>query len=147
MSWPRSDVLRVALPQGMTIAEPGVACCMEGGQTLALVKDVPGCGYRVLPLRPGAAATAPAAAEGTAIESRFYRVRFDPAGGAMLSILDKECGRELLDARAPYRGNQYLYVRGGDNPADPGHIPHGKPLDVSTPTGSHPPPAAAGRVG
>ncbi len=48
----------------------------------------------------------------TAIESRFYRVEFDPAGG-IASIRDKELDRELVDPQAPYRLNQYVYVAGG----------------------------------
>jgi hypothetical protein len=49
----------------------------------------------------------------TTLESRFYRVKFDPATGTIASVIDKECGRELVDRQAPYRLNQYLYVSGG----------------------------------
>ncbi len=51
--------------------------------------------------------------DGTTIESRFYRVTFDPAAGTVVSLVDKELGRELVDHQAPYRLNQYLYVSGG----------------------------------
>jgi len=76
-----------------------------------LIKDVPGCGYRVVPV-PEAKARTPSA--GTAIESKFYRVTFDASTGAVTSIFDKELNRELVDAKAPYRLNQYLYAAGGE---------------------------------
>jgi len=50
---------------------------------------------------------------GVALESKHYCVGFDPAAGAITSIRDKESGRELVDPKAPYRLNQYLYVAGG----------------------------------
>jgi hypothetical protein len=50
---------------------------------------------------------------GTTLESRYYRVVFDPEQGTIASLFDKELGRELVDRRAPYRLNQYLYVSGG----------------------------------
>ena len=130
-SWPRSDVLEVDLPEGTAVTDPAAACCQLGKTTLVSVKDVPACGYRVLPLgrvaRPESSegrgsrgprpslrserATQPI--EGTSIESRFYRVTFDPATGAIASLVDKELKRELVDPKSPYRLNQYLYVTGG----------------------------------
>jgi hypothetical protein len=133
MSWARTDVLRVELPQGMTIAGPGVVCCEDGATTVAVVEEVPACGYKVLKLHHGPQSATAQRREGTTIESRFYRVRFDPTSGAIVSVFDKPCGCELIEANAPYGGNQYLYVSGGDNPRDPGHIPQGKPLTVSAP--------------
>ena len=112
-SWPRTDILRVILPEGTTIAEPGVATCESTHGTYVLVRDVPACGYRVLKLQSGGTRPAPQPVEGAVIESNHYRVAFDPATGAVASILDKRAGRELVDPKAPYRLNQYLYVAGG----------------------------------
>jgi len=113
MSWPRTDILRVNLPEGMGVAEPDVQSYASPDGTIMLVKDVPACGYRVLKLAPQANQVQPKPAEGTVIESRFYRVQFDPAGG-ISSIHDKELDRELVDAKAPHRLNEYLYVAGGN---------------------------------
>jgi hypothetical protein len=112
-SWPRTDVLEVSLPEGMSVIDPPSSCCRLGETTLALVRDVPSCGYRVL--RVGAKADVPTAQplEGTRIESRFYRLEFDPATGAITSLVDKPLRRDLVDAKTPYRLNQYLYVSGG----------------------------------
>lgn len=49
----------------------------------------------------------------TEIESRYYRVVFNPATGGVKSIFDKELGKELVDAKTPYGANQYVYVAGG----------------------------------
>jgi hypothetical protein len=110
---PRTDAVAAALPEGMTVADKDAAVCQDGATTLVVARDVPAYGYRTLKL---AAGERPAAqpAEAAAIESRFYRIEFDPATGAARSIFDKTENRELLDPAAPYGANQYLYVSGGD---------------------------------
>jgi hypothetical protein len=45
------------------------------------------------------------------LESRFYRVAFDPATGAITSIRDKQLDIELVDQAAPHKFNEYLYER------------------------------------
>jgi hypothetical protein len=139
MSWPRSDLVEVELPEGMAVVDPDVTSCRVAGKTLACVKDVPACGYRVLRCGPRAdvpSATEPAEAgsrAGTKIESRFYRVTFDPATGAITSLVDKELGRELVDPAAPYPLNQYLYVSGGKGTSiERGGRPPAE-LSISTP--------------
>jgi hypothetical protein len=91
--------------------------------------EMPPLGYRTYAVRDKAAPAAGApAAVSTAVaapatrpatnvvESPFYRVTLDPATGSVRGIYDKELKRELVDASAPYRFNQYVYVTGGDNP-------------------------------
>ncbi len=112
-SWPRTEVIRAELPAGLGVAEGGAKACQAGADagTYLLVKDVPACGYQTIKLASGAP-SAPVVQEPPAntLESRFYRVTFDPATGGITSVLDKETGRELVDAQAPYRLNEYLYV-------------------------------------
>ena len=112
-SWPRTEVVPVRLPEEMSVAEPDAAPCEDGPDTLLLVKDVPACGYRVLKLAEKSDRRPAQSAEGTTLDSRFYRVTFDPAQGAITSLFDKDLNRELVDPKAPYRLNQYLYVTGG----------------------------------
>ena len=106
-SWPRTDVVRVTLPAGVGLADADVPYELTSEGTLLLVKDVPACGYRVLKLAPRARRTrrrdaADRPAEGNVIESRFYRVQFDPQTGGIVSIRDKELDRELgRSARRP----------------------------------------------
>jgi alpha-mannosidase len=52
--------------------------------------------------------------EGTTLDSRFYRIEFNPETGGIKSIRDKELERELLDPKAPYGANQYVYAQGGN---------------------------------
>jgi hypothetical protein len=47
-------------------------------------------------------------------ESRYYHLSLDPSSGAVRSLIDKETGTELVDASAPYKLNELLYVRGGE---------------------------------
>ncbi len=114
-SWPRTDILRVDLPEGIGIVEPGVSSHKTEHGTFAVVKDVPACGYRVLKLGARAKDQENPKAAGNVIESRFYRVEFDPATGGIVSIHDKELGRELVDRKAPFQLNQYIYAAGGNN--------------------------------
>jgi hypothetical protein len=101
-SWPRTDVamqITADAPFGKAM----------------VVKDVPPCGYRVLKPEVERVRVVGQLAEGTAIESRYYRVEFDPATGGIKSIRDKELGKELVDPKAPYGANQYVYVAGGND--------------------------------
>jgi len=66
---------------------------------------VPAIGYRTYRLRPRA--EPPVFADGvtasdTALESPFYRLELDPATGFVRSIMDRESGRELVDANAAH---------------------------------------------
>ena len=126
-SWPRSDVLWVDLPEGMDVVDADLHAHTTPQGTCLLVKDVPACGYRLVKLgRKQTSQDAAQPNQGKVIESRFYRVEFDPHSGAIVSIRDKELDRELVDAKAPFALNQYLYVAGGSkatrivmNPAAP----------------------------
>jgi len=113
-SWPRTDVLQVKLPDGTAVAGTGVACCDTEQGTLLEVKDVPPCGYRVLKLVAKAERPAAQPGQDSTLESRYYRLAFDPTSGAVTSLYDKELQRELVDPKAPYHLNQYLYVAGGN---------------------------------
>jgi len=45
------------------------------------------------------------------LESPFYAVSVDPAAGFITSIVDKQNGRELVDATAAHGFNEYIYDR------------------------------------
>lgn len=138
-SWARTDIVACELPEGMTIDEPDcpVIGTTEGARPTirVLVRDVPAWGYRALQLRVGAGvpkAVSQPAGDPAVIESRHYRAVFDRANGAIRSLVDKETGRELVDPRAPYRLNQYLYVAGGKGPANFESMPDATLLKIST---------------
>jgi hypothetical protein len=99
-SYPVSGIVRVDLPNG------------SAGEFWA--DAVPPVGFKVFPLSGALAARASSIQDETRIENRFYRVELDPKDGTVRSIYDKDLCRELADATAPYRINQYLYfVRDG----------------------------------
>jgi len=62
------------------------------------------------------------------VENAFYRIRIDPASGALASVYDKQLNRELVDRNSPYRFGQYLYVEGGDGQTRMIHPFHSLPL-------------------
>ena len=113
-SWPRTDMVQVQLPGDLGVADADIPSCQTPAGTLLLVKNVPSCGYKVLPLAPQSRTTPPTEDAGSTLESRYYRVIFNPTNGAVTSLFDKELHRELVDPNAPYQLNQYLYVAGGD---------------------------------
>ncbi len=82
-----------------------------------LAQDVPAVGYKCyavsIPETGPAAPSAPASTREPVVENAYYRVTLDAASGAVDSIWDKELNREIVDARSPYKFDQYLYVTGG----------------------------------
>ena len=82
-----------------------------------LAENVPAFGYRAYAIRRAAAPANPAEPSDKSwqIESRYYRVTFDTATGAIAQIHDKSIDRDLADPAAPYRLNELLYVAGGEN--------------------------------
>jgi hypothetical protein len=133
-SWPRTDVVEVTLPDGHAVVEPAVPSCRIGKTTWVAVRDVPACGYRALRRGPQTPIATAKPLDGTTIESRFYRVTFDPATGTISSVIDRELSRELVDRKAPHRLNQYLYVSGGKDSRiiNPKKDPAASELTVNT---------------
>ncbi len=87
----------------------------EGGACF-IAPDLPSAGYRSyrrLADRP-TPAQGPAPASESVMENEFYRVSLDPTTGAVKSVLDKETGRELVDAQSEYGLGEMLYVSGGE---------------------------------
>lgn len=139
-SWTRTDIVACQLPAGTAIEEPDCVAIetIENGRPAVrvLVRDVPAWGYRTLKLRTGGRlprAAGQPAGHPAVLESRHYRAEFDPASGGITSLLDKETGRQLVDPRAPYRLNQYLYVSGGKGPRNFESMPDAQLLKISAP--------------
>ncbi len=128
LSWPRTDVVRVALPSGPLREAKGKLRVVDrrlgGGAKfqmlgddalLVLAPDVPSMGYAVFAVTageapPGARAEGPGSeVRGNTIENRFYRVTVDAKTGGISSLYDKELGRELVDKTCPWPLNAYIY--------------------------------------
>jgi alpha-mannosidase len=133
LSWPRTDVVTVTLPAGPLREAKGRLRVVDRrtgsaakfqmigeGTVMILAPNVPSMGYAVFAVEPpggpeaapgGAPAAPPGgpAASGNAIENRFYRVTVDPQTGGISRLLDKETGREIVDASCSYPLNAYIY--------------------------------------
>ena len=116
----RTDTVEVELPEGLN-ASAWVPCSdsgeilpatAEAGRLRFVANDVPPLGYKTFTLRPGRTpvASRAAVAKAPVVENGFYRVAF-AADGSVESIFDKQLRRELLDPKAAYRGNQFVYTR------------------------------------
>lgn len=71
-----------------------------------LAREVPACGYKTYRLVPCEAAPSRPTRTTSAtpvLENEFYRVEVDAESGQIVSLIDKEAGREMLDPAAPHR--------------------------------------------
>lgn len=122
--WPRTDFVQLDVEPNRVLTDlatgkPVVKQVIRekpGYQVVRfLAERVPGLGYKAYGLSTGEPPPAEAQARKSwQIESRYYRVRFDPATGAIAELRDLELGRDLVDPSAPYKLNQLLYVKGGE---------------------------------
>lgn len=125
--WPRTDGIQVELNLDQYLAEGATGREIEmdtiaerDGYRVArlLARDVPALGYRTYSVRnrpPTGPARLAESSNRWELDGRYYRLRLDPATGAIASLYDKEAGRELADGSAPFGLNQLLYVSGGEN--------------------------------
>jgi alpha-mannosidase len=129
LSWPRTDVVQVTLPAGPLREAQGrlrvidrrtgreAKFQMQGENTLlVLAPDIPSLGYALFTVEPGGGPAATGLADvrvdgprGGTIENRFYRVTVDSRTGGIASLIDKDLGRELVDASSPWPLNTYIY--------------------------------------
>ncbi|WP_062428264.1 glycoside hydrolase family 38 C-terminal domain-containing protein [Herbidospora daliensis] len=99
-AWPRTDVVRVTVPAGLTIA--GVPCLVEHAddtraEIVFLAEDVPSVGYRSYRLAASGAVEEWAPEAAYTIENEFHRLTVDPArGGGVVSLVDLTTGDELI---------------------------------------------------
>lgn len=77
--------------------------------------NVPSSGYTTYIPVPASKAEnikSPAADEKeNIIENEYFKIKIDPVKGAVISIVDKGSGREMVDQGTPYGFGQYMYER------------------------------------
>ncbi|MHB8972470.1 MAG: alpha-mannosidase [Pirellulaceae bacterium] len=104
-------------------------------QVAFVARDVPALGYslyRVLPLRTPTATTA-AAQDEPVLENEFYRLEFDPASGAMTSLVEKSSQWNVLGglgnvvAREEDRGDLWELYHNLESGFVTNKTPHGPP--------------------
>ena len=110
LSWARTDVARIPLPEGdmnqyavfdskgKEVASQTVEAKKYRRDVLFIASDVPSVGYAVYELRkqPPSATTTSMSASTAGLENEFFRVGIDGTTGWVKSILDKRSGKELL---------------------------------------------------
>lgn len=85
---------------GMGMRWPGVKRSLR-----FVARDVPAVGYKTYRIEPRRSAPRfekAVKATRTSLENEFYRIEVDPRSGALVSVLDKATGRELIDRDAPH---------------------------------------------
>lgn len=71
-----------------------------------LARDVPACGYktyRLIPRQAELPRSPRVDPETPILENAYYRIEIDPEQGRIVSWIDKEADRELLDPESPHR--------------------------------------------
>ena len=120
LSHARTDIVRFdakTLGNNFEIIEPATGQkvphqILADGNCLFIASDVPSIGYKTYSLFNTPYSIEPMeTAKTNRLESRFYRLTFNPRTGALASIWDKELGRELVDQSSPQQFNEYLYER------------------------------------
>lgn len=119
----RSSVIQTDLDPGTSLTDPSTGQSLklrvvrrhDGFETVRfVVPDVPALGYRAFTLGRGRAAEASTNRNSWEISSRHYRLRVDPATGAIAELEDLALRRQLVDASAPFKLNQVVHVSGGE---------------------------------
>ena len=119
LAWKRTDVVHVPaealgvdsqLVDGST-GKPVAHQILPDGQVVFVAENVPSTGYKTFSIQHGSSPRSSEPGNADFLESRFYRIQFDHATGAITSIRDKELNQELVDSAAPQRFNEYLYER------------------------------------
>jgi alpha-mannosidase len=118
LAWSRTDVVTTAYPDTLedvkTKRQVPCQALPEGGSCF-VATELPSVGYRTYRRAAKAEpATNAVSFAGSRMENEFYRVTLDARSGALSSILDKETGRELIDAESEYRLGELIYVSGGE---------------------------------
>ena len=81
---------------------------VEINGTSFLAKDIPALGYRTFPTPPPVVAKS---LSGNTLENEFIKITLDPAGGVIVSLVEKSTGREWVDGSAEHGLGQYLNER------------------------------------
>lgn len=109
-----------------------VQATVSDGKSIELwAENVPSMGYKSLPQK-AARPSAIVSYTGSSIENKFYKIAINPTTGAVMSLFDKQLGRELVDPAAKYGVNQYIYIKGqGEKAEDVTRSAQASPVTVS----------------
>ena len=83
---------------------------VEANGKKMVVKDVPPCGYKTVPLK-SAKTTEPSTVYSNTIENEFFEISIDAGHGSIVSLIDKRTGRDWVDHSAEQGLGHYLNER------------------------------------
>lgn len=119
LAWPRTDTVELTiegreLPKGAlaavdmrTGAPSPLQRSQDGARAWFIARDVPPLGYVCYEFRDEASIGLPHfGLNEHVLENEYYRVEIDPESGLWTRWRDKDLDLDLLDAAAPFRGNQ-----------------------------------------
>lgn len=117
LPYPRTDIVFAEIPAESVVdaatCETLAVQTLPDGSAAFVAKDVPAIGYKVFTLNSGAADRRDGSGSieplPAVLESRYYKIQFHPATGAITSLWDKSLGVELVEKDAPHAFNEYLY--------------------------------------
>jgi hypothetical protein len=130
-SWPRTDLVRVFVPEDIRQATAYDVFDAAIGERLPvqieaqtnrshrargvylhfLAKDIPATGYARYEIVPAEAPAATAQDASTSLQNDRLRVEVDLATAAIASIVDKATDQEIVAANAPFGFNRYIHDR------------------------------------
>ncbi|MBI9018362.1 MAG: hypothetical protein JEZ07_14000 [Phycisphaerae bacterium] len=123
LPWARDGLVELIIPgfQGKSLLDTHSGKCISfakatGDKIIFIASDVPAMGYRAYRILDesilGKAVLVANESE-SIIENRFFSIKLDPAIGSIVSIIDKQTGRQLVDTASEYGFGQYFYERFG----------------------------------
>ncbi len=122
LAWPRTDTVELRL-EGTPLAGakaisvvdtrdqqplPAQIGC-DGKSAVFVARNLPALGSVRYSVRTATEPTSTGSPNSDQIENRFHRLTVSPRDGGITSWYDKTLQREMLDANAPYKGNQAIY--------------------------------------
>ncbi len=112
LPYQRTDIVRSDIPADHVVdAISGRKTPVQqlpDGSAIFVAENIPATGYKVFVLEDSSNPSSPSDIT-PSLESRFYRLAFNPATGALTSLFDKTIGIELVETNAPHGFNEYLY--------------------------------------
>jgi Glycosyl hydrolases family 38 N-terminal domain/Glycosyl hydrolases family 38 C-terminal domain len=128
LNWPRSGEIEVFIDHeilplnreyriidcedGSEIPTQKKSSRSEGSYWTLWAKNVPALGYRVYRIETGGVKANDAASHPDQVrqlENRFYSIHIDKETGSIVSIKDKESGKELVDSQCEWNLGQFVY--------------------------------------
>ncbi|RLG96120.1 hypothetical protein DRO37_00080 [Candidatus Bathyarchaeota archaeon] len=130
LSWMRTDIVTLKLNDSLLSGDfqiidstsgLSIPCQIDLQESTVtfIAENVPPIGYKKFDIVWVKAPPLPnrVSASGNILENEFFRVTVDPNDGSIVSIVDKETGRELVNKASNYRFNQLWSSSGGKHEA------------------------------